>query len=91
MDQYPVRARIIDVVGVEVFPGVMGATPDVSKPHIGKEGLAELVDGLMGPDTVRITLDDGSVLYGYECWWEPVEPSWLDHAWAADALSREEQ
>lgn len=21
----------------------------------------------------EITLDDGTVLYGYECWWEPVK------------------
>ena len=22
--------------------------------------------------TVRITLDDGTILYGYECWWTPI-------------------
>jgi hypothetical protein len=43
-------------------------TPDKSKPHIGKQGLAYEIDGL----NVRITLDDGTVLMGYECWWKPL-------------------
>ena len=69
MVEYPTRCKIIDVTGQEVFPGVEGRTPDASKPHIGKEGLAELVnDG----EAVQITLDDGSVLMGSECWWQPL-------------------
>lgn len=63
---YPTRARIIDVTGV-VWNGLALATPVVSNPHIGKEGLAEEVE-----DGVRITLDDGNIIYGYECWWEPI-------------------
>ena len=67
--EYPTRCRIIDVTGQEVLPGLipglMGRTPDESKPHIGKVGLAELIG-----DDVRITLDDGPVIWGYECWWE---------------------
>lgn len=66
--QYPTRARIIDVTG-KTLHGVGIRTPDVSTPHIGKLGTAEKVDDL----NVRITLDDGAVLMGYECWWEPVE------------------
>ena len=66
--KYPVRCTIIDVTGMEVFPGIEGNTPDVSKCHIGKEGLAEKV-----PEGVRITLDDGSILFGYECWWTPLK------------------
>ncbi len=62
--EYPVRCRIVDVVGQEVLPGIEGNTPEESKPHIGKMGLAELV----GED-VRITLDGGAILWGYECWW----------------------
>ena len=65
---YPTRCRIIDVTGVEVFPGIKGRTPDESKPHIGKEGLAEEARG-----GVRITLDDSTILWGCECWWEPIE------------------
>lgn len=38
-----------------------------SIPHLGKEGLAEKDDWM-----VRITLDDGHVIYGYECWWMPL-------------------
>ena len=65
---YPTRCRIIDVDGEEFSPGIIRKTPDVSKPHIGKYGLAEKIDIL----NVRITLDDGTVLFGYECWWEPL-------------------
>jgi len=66
--EYPTRCRIIDVTGKEVFPGIEGRTPDMSKSHIGKEGIAEKLDEW----TVRITLDDGAILYGYECWWTPL-------------------
>lgn len=65
--QYPTRCKIIDVTGMEVLPGIMGQTPEVSKSHVGKRGLAEEID-----DNVRITLDDGSVIWGYECWWIPI-------------------
>lgn len=68
--KYPVRARIVDAAGTPIGPlgsGLVAATPESSRPHVGKEGLAERVDGL-----VRITLDDGAVLWGYECWWEPL-------------------
>lgn len=67
--RYPTRARIVDVAGAEVFPGVLGNTPDVSKPHVGKFGLAEQMDNGL----VRITLDDGAVIWGHQCWWVPVE------------------
>ena len=65
--EYPTRCKIIDVTGIEVFPGLVGNTPEVSKPHVGKNGLAERVK-----KGVRITLDDGSILWGYECWWKPI-------------------
>ena len=61
---YPVRCVIVDGGGDEIAPGVVTKTPEISKPHLGKRGLAEdLSDG------VRITLDDGNVLWGYDCWW----------------------
>jgi len=66
--KYPTPCEIIDVDGREVFPGVMGRTPEVSRPHIGKHGLAEA----FGPK-VRVTLDDGTVLWGHECWWVPLD------------------
>ena len=73
---YPVRCQIIDITGQEVLSGIKGRTPDESKPHIGKKGLAERI----GRD-VRITLDDGSILWGYECWWTPLKADnkSLDH------------
>jgi len=64
--KYPVRCKIVDVTGQKVFPDIMGRTPDESKPHIGKRGLAERIGG-----DVRITLDDGEILWGNECWWKP--------------------
>ena len=63
--KYPVRCQIVDVTGKKIFPGVEGNTPEVSKPHVGKKGLAEMVNG-----QVRIMLDDGTVIWGYECWWK---------------------
>lgn len=71
--EYPVRCRIVDVTGEEVFPGLERRTPDESRPHIGKEGLAEWAE--WADETVRITLDDGTVLRGSECWWEPITDS----------------
>jgi hypothetical protein len=67
---YPVRCRVVDVTGavMDVEGGSLGLrTPDVSKPYIGRKGLAEEV----GED-VRITLDGGEVLWGWECWWVPL-------------------
>lgn len=75
---YPTRARIVDVTG-EYLPGTdIGiATPFDSKPHVGKEGLAELVTGVFEDapayEAVRITLDDGTVLWGWECWWDSID------------------
>ena len=63
---YPTRCRIVDVTGEE-WHGIQIRTPDESRPHIGKEGVA----ALDRRGDVRVTLDDGTVLMGYECWWEP--------------------
>lgn len=65
--KYPVRCRIVDAAGVEMAPGVFARTPDISMEHIGKEGTAEEVGR-----RVRITLDDGNILYGEECWWKAI-------------------
>lgn len=67
---YPVRCIIIDAEGktVEMLDGTVLklVTPEASKPHVGKHGLAELTEDM----NVKITLDDGNILYGYECWWK---------------------
>lgn len=74
--KYPVRCVIIDPDGMVInpeHPNIVATTPDVSKPHVGKHGLADREDFW----TVKITLDDGSIIYGYECWWVP-EEEWED-------------
>jgi len=67
--EYPVRCRIEDVAGQEVSPGIIGAAPKVSVPYIGAEGNADYDGGV-----VKITLDNGAILYGYQCWWIPLPP-----------------
>ena len=73
--QYPVRCKIVDVAGMKKrFRGqeFILNTPEASKPHIGKQGVAENMEGGIG---VRITLDDGTIIYGHECWWTPIKES----------------
>ena len=69
--QYPVRCKIVDVTGVKKTLGGKEFTlntPEVSVPHVGKEGLAKKYkDGL-----IRIKLDDGNIIWGHECWWTPI-------------------
>lgn len=64
---YPVRCEILDVTGRKIGSMEL-ATPEPSKPHVGKRGTAEKVDDW----TVKITLDDGGEIYGHECWWKPI-------------------
>ena len=67
MEEEPTRCVILDVDGEPFRDGLFKRTPEASRPHVGKEGLAEFVT-----DGVRITLDGGAILWGYECWWEPI-------------------
>ncbi len=69
MRQYPIRCRIVDPAGEIFLPGLIAKTPPISKPHVGKVGLAEYTEDC----NVRITLDDGTILMGYECWWESIK------------------
>lgn len=64
------RCRIVDATK-GTFCGTPMANPPESVPHIGKEGNVRpyVADG---KDTVKITLDDGTTLFGYECWWEMI-------------------
>lgn len=75
--RYPVRCIIIDAEGMPLSENtddgngniihMVARTPDESKPHIGKHGLAEEIT----PWDIKITLDDGNIIHGYECWWIP--------------------
>jgi hypothetical protein len=59
------------------IPSVEAPLNQPHPAHEGKEGFitgSELVGyGRMGFNVPVITLDDGVVLKGYECWWEPVK------------------
>ena len=46
---------------------IVNVTGNRNKSHIEKVGLAEEIEGY-----VRITLDDGTIIWDYECWWEPL-------------------
>jgi hypothetical protein len=77
MIKYPVRCRILDVTG-DTFLGTPIKTPDISKPYIGEEGIAREIffepkEGDMFNWYIEITLDNGVIIYGHECWWEPIE------------------
>lgn len=63
-----IRCQIIDVDGEFLYPRVVAKTPEISRAHVGKYGYAEREN-----DTYRITLDDGTILMGYECWWQPTD------------------
>ena len=70
--RYPVRCVIIDIAGEVInpnFPDIVAKTPEASKPYIGERGLAEKINEW----DVKITLDNGDILHGYECWWMPEE------------------
>lgn len=64
------RCVIVDPKGTPI-PGspFVAVSPPASLPHIGKFGWAELYDD---NHQVRITLDDGTVIMGSDCWWEQV-------------------
>lgn len=72
-----VRARVVSVAGTEVFPGIIGADPDAAKPHLEKYGWCDengVPDPINEPTYTnpKITLDDGTIIWGYECWWKPI-------------------
>jgi len=73
--EYPTRCVIRDIEGDPLDDtGLVARTPEVSRQYIGQRGLAEKVpdsDSIFG-ESVRITLDSGDVIWGYECWWSPL-------------------
>ena len=70
-----VRVRIVSASGTPLGGGFVAADPPQAAPHFSQEGWmteepCPLLGGALNP---RIVLDDGSILWGCECWWEPVE------------------
>lgn len=67
----PIGTRVMIVEDPGSIGGLETATPEVSKPKLGRMGtITEYVHNGLSP---KIELDDGSVLYGYECWWKEVK------------------
>jgi hypothetical protein len=69
-----VRVRVEDATGQSFF-GLPTANPAVAVPNLGKTGWCEqnAFCPELGRNNPRITLDDGAVIWGYQCWWTEIE------------------
>lgn len=70
-----VRVQVESAAGVEVFPGVIGADPPAAQANMSEYGWVEWGHPFEDDPAFRnpkITLDNGNVIWGYECWWKPV-------------------
>ena len=66
------RVIIVAAAGSEFKPGLKRADP--YPEHINKKGVITGIADLGGGFTTPvITLDDGNMLYGSECWWMEVK------------------
>lgn len=74
-DEGHVRVRIVPVSGTEIAPGVVGNDPTPARQNMNKEGWCDETAFCedLGYSNPKITLDDGTVIWGYQCWWSPVE------------------
>lgn len=66
------RVKIVSVAGQEVFPGLIGADPQPAQENMDQLGWMEdtpcpELGGRLNP---RIELDNGEVIWGYQCWWD---------------------
>lgn len=72
-----IRVKVVKAAGTEVLPGIQAADPEAARPHFEKLGWCD-EEAVPWPDEYptyanpKITLDDGSVIWGYECWWTPI-------------------
>lgn len=69
------RVRIISAAGKSIGPGLLAADPPAAQKVMNQEGWCEydaLIPGEFGATNPRIVLDSGKVIWGYECWWEPI-------------------
>ena len=73
--RFPLHVRIIDPRNHPYAQGYRMTAPPASVPHLGKSGLIR--SSWKPGDSPKIELEDGTVLYGYECWWveEPSQPA----------------
>lgn len=67
-----IRVKIVQAVGIEVIPGVVATDPEVSLPHHDKLGWMQEspCEALGGRNNPRIELDNGEIIWGYQCWWD---------------------
>jgi hypothetical protein len=69
------RVRVVCAAGTPLPGGFVAADPPKAQEHRDELGWCE--EGVPFPDdpnftNPKITLDSGSVIWGYECWWHPV-------------------
>lgn len=69
----PCRCMVVDpnrmTLGRDGQTEFVATCPPEAKPHVGKKGFAER----LRPGKIRVTLDDGTTLWGSECWWIKLE------------------
>lgn len=68
------RVRVSVTSGAAAYPG-LAADPLIAQQNMGKQGWCEEdvpCPELGGRSNPKITLDDGTVIWGYQCWWAPV-------------------
>ena len=77
-----VRAELSDIGLSETqiaaggsFFGLPTANPEEAVPNLGKTGWCEpkAFCPELGCTNPRIVLDDGTVIWGYQCWWAEIE------------------
>jgi hypothetical protein len=68
------RVQVQDAAGGSFF-GMETVNPAVAVPNIGKTGWCEpnAFCPELGRTNPRITLDDGTVIWGYQCWWAEID------------------
>jgi hypothetical protein len=68
------RVQVQDAAGGSFF-GLPTANPEEAVPNLGKTGWCEpkAFCPELGCTNPRIVLDDGTVIWGYQCWWAEIE------------------
>lgn len=67
------RVSVIRAEGTPIADGITASDPNPQ--HIGKHGtIIAMRNTGLGVRTPEIRLDDGTTIYGTECWWSPINP-----------------